>query len=268
VTESLSQLSVTGSLSRRGRSAAASGREPAEHRTVARVMSILELVLASGKQGMRLGQLSASIDAPKSSVHGLAKGLVAIGYFREGDGRYFAGPAISSLLATGPGDLHTVYLHALEKLASEWNETAILATLVGDMLVYTASVESDHLIRVVPQLHKRLPLWPRSAGKCFLAFMQPKRLSAYIRRTFDASTDIDALQSQLAAIRQTRIGINIGESVAEHIGVASPVFSSPDSATIALVVVGPRARMEGRVDAIAASIRETAGALSYQIPGT
>jgi DNA-binding IclR family transcriptional regulator len=230
-------------------------------------MSILELVLASGKQGMRLGQLSASIDAPKSSVHGLAKGLVAIGYFREEGGRYFAGPAISSLLATGPSDLHTVQLHALEKLVSEWNETAILATLVGDELVYTGSVESDHLIRVVPRLHKRLPLWPRSAGKCFLAFMPPRRLNAYIRRTFDASTDIDALQSQLAAIRQTCIGINIGESVAEHIGVASPIFSSPDSVTSALVIVGPRARMEGRVDAIAASIRETAGALSSQVSG-
>jgi len=52
-------------------------------------MAILEHVLASDADGVRLLDLSAAIDAPKSSVHGLAKGLVATGYFREERGRYW-----------------------------------------------------------------------------------------------------------------------------------------------------------------------------------
>src|SRR5690349_21554125 len=88
----------------------------AEHRTVARVMSILELVIASDPEGVRLADLSTILDAPKSSIHGLAKGLVATGYFREDRGRYFPGPAISTLLAVGPTALPSVYHHALEEL--------------------------------------------------------------------------------------------------------------------------------------------------------
>src|SRR5690348_16990998 len=134
----------------------------AEHRTVARVMLILELVLANEDRGMRLGDLSAAIEAPKSSVHGLAKGLVAAGYLREEGNRYLPGSAISSLIAAGPTTVQAVYHHTLVKLASRWNETTMLATLVGDSVVYLDSVDSAAFIRATPVLNKRLPIWPRS----------------------------------------------------------------------------------------------------------
>ena len=121
------------------------GSPAAEHRTVARVMSLLELVLASNPQGLSLGELSSMIAAPKSSVHGLAKGLVATGYFREDKGRYVVGPAVSTLLAVGPSALPAVYHHALEELTQKWGETSMLATLVGDSVVYIDTVESPKL---------------------------------------------------------------------------------------------------------------------------
>src|SRR5258708_11759229 len=123
-----------------------------EHRTVSRVMAILEIVVGSGGSGARLGELSGALHAPKSSVHGLAKGLLARGYLGEQDGRYLTGPAISSVLGTPEAVLPTVYRHSLEQLSAYWGETAMLATLVGDTTVYLDRVEPDTTIRAAPPL--------------------------------------------------------------------------------------------------------------------
>jgi len=237
------------------------GREStpaAEHRTVARVMSLLELVLASDSQGVRLGELSESIDAPKSSVHGLAKGLVAVGYLREEGGRYFVGPAISSVLAVGPSSLPSIYRHALEHLSRTSGETAMLASMVGDSVVYLDAVEPAAFIRAAPVVNKRLPLWPRSAGKCFVAFMEPRKMGLYLRRNRDAPEDTAELQAELAKIRETHIALNVGQSFADHLGIASPVIMNPASVNVALAIVGPRTRMEDKVEDISQSLLETA----------
>jgi DNA-binding IclR family transcriptional regulator len=233
----------------------------AGHRTVARVMSLLELVLASDTQGVRLGELATLLDAPKSSVHGLAKGLVATGYFREDRGRYFIGPAVSTLLAAGGTDLSSVFHHTLEELTGRWEETSMVATLVGDSLVYVDSVAPRSVIRAVPHLHERLPLWPRSTGKVFLAAMNETRLDRYLRRN-PIPMPRSRLLEELAQIRETGSGFNVGESIAEHISIASPILIGTAAPTIAIAVVGPRSRMEARVEDIAQSIREAAATLS------
>jgi len=225
-------------------------------------MSILELVLASDPQGMRLSELAAATDAPKSSVHGLAKGLVATGYFREDRGRYFIGPAISSLIAVGPAAFPAVYHHALEQLATKWNETAMLATLVGDSVVYIDSVEPDVFIRAAPPLNKRLPIWPRSAGKFFLAFMEPKRLEAYLRRNHPDAAEADRVRAEVQEVRATRVGLNIGGSIELNMGVASPVIVGEAPVTVAIVLSGVRSRMEEHVDEMARNVREAAESLS------
>jgi DNA-binding IclR family transcriptional regulator len=229
-------------------------------------MSILENVVASGSGGMRLAELSEVLQAPKSSLHALAKGLVAAGYLREDDGRYFYGPAISSLLAFEITDLPALYHHALEQLASRWNETAMLATLVGDSVVYLDAVEPDAFIRAVPKLHARLSLWPRSSGQCFLAFMPPKRLDTYLRRHHSDEQDAEEVRRALAKVRETRVGINIGGAVADHIGIASPVVNGSGAVTVAIAMAGPQSRMTDKLDEMTRDLRETVEAITRTSP--
>lgn len=249
------------------------GRAPspaAEHRTVARVMSLLELVLANDPQGLRLGDLSNSIDAPKSSVHGLAKGLVAVGYLREENGRYIIGPAISTLLAVGPSSLPSMYRHAMEKLTHRWDETTMLATLVGESVVYLETVEPAAVIRAAPELHKRLPLWPRSSGKCFIAFMDERKRNLYLRRNRDAPSDTPALRAELDEIRENNLAKNIGATNQGHLGMASPIHVGDGPVTVAIAIVGPRARMEDKIDQISRDLVATVQSLSpsYQTNGS
>jgi DNA-binding IclR family transcriptional regulator len=235
----------------------------AEHRTVARVMAILEFVLASDSEGVRLLDLAVAVDAPKSSVHGLAKGLVATGYLREERGRYFLGPAISSLIAVGPTSLPDVYHHALEQLTARWNETTTLATLVGNSLVYVHAVESKEFIRAAPNLNVRMSLWPRSSAKCFLAFMDPRRLEDYLRKNHPEPADAEMVRKELETIRETRVGVNHVGAGGAHIGIASPVLNGDSQVMVAIAMAGPRSRMEERLEDMIQSLRETTEMLSH-----
>lgn len=232
-----------------------------EHRTVARVMSILELVLASDARGLRLGDLASAIDAPKSSVHILVKGLVAEGYLRVEDNRYLPGPATASLLAAGSTSAAAPYRHTLEELSHQWNETAILATLVGDSLVYIDSVESTEFIRAAPELHRRFELWPRSSGRCLLAFMDGRRLDSYLNR-HHSPEESAAIRAVLDKVRETRIGINGLDARSAHLGIATPVITGNGPVTVSITVTGPKSRMEDKIDDIAASMLEAVEKLS------
>ena len=230
----------------------------AEHRTVGRVMAMLEVVVACNEQGIRLADLADTLDAPKSSLHALAKGLISTGYLREQDGRYVVGPAIPSLIAVGPSTVQFAYRHILSDLVQQWNETAMLATFVGESIVYVDSVQPDVLICASPALNKRLSLWPRSSGKVFLAHMEPKRLEAYLRRHHPDPADADRVRAELDITRQTGAGVSIGESVAGHIAISVPVIvRGPRLPTaIAIAIAGPKSRMEDQVEQIIEGLRQ------------
>lgn len=69
----------------------------AEHRTVTRVLEILETV-ARAHDPVTLTQLSRALGAPKSSLHGLVGGLLQRGYLRDADGGYRMGAGAHALL--------------------------------------------------------------------------------------------------------------------------------------------------------------------------
>jgi DNA-binding IclR family transcriptional regulator len=56
--------------------------------------------------------------------------------------------------------------------------------------------------------------------------------------------------------------MNVGESIASDIGIASPPIFGEAPVTIAIALAGPRYRMQDHVDEMARSVRETAEALS------
>ncbi|MFE4500966.1 IclR family transcriptional regulator [Rhodococcus sp. NPDC056743] len=232
-----------------------------EHRTVSRVMTILEMVVASEPTGLRLADLSDMLGAPKSSIHGLARGLVATGHLREHAGRYFQGPAVS-MLALGGQAITAAYRHTLEQLAAEWNETAILATSAGDSVINIDVVEPNQTIRASPPLHERRPMWPGSYGKVFVAYMSPRRRDAYLRRKYPDPQQQKAILDEVALIRASGVAINRGETDPELYGVASPIIIGGPEVTLAIGLAGPSARMIDRIDVIAERVATVARGLS------
>src|SRR5215475_8472440 len=193
-----------------------------EHRTVSRVTTILERVAAT-QTGVRLAELAAVLDAPRSSVHGLVKGLVATGYLREEDGAYVIGPAVGALLMAAPPALDLTARPEMEKLHRQFDETVMLASPVGDSVVYTDAIESTRVIRYSASLHSRRPLYPTSAGKCILAFAPARTRENYLTAHIEPDRR-ERVRRELTEIAVAGVAANRGETEPDDSGVASPVL--------------------------------------------
>lgn len=229
------------------------------HRTVSRITTILELA-AAHRTGVRLSELAAELDAPRSSLHGLVKGLVATGYLREDGGTYSIGPAVNTLLAAAPPTVAEAARPAMEELHGQFNETVMLASLVGNSVVYTDTLESTQLIRYSAPLSTRRPLHPTSSGKCFLAFgsarFRENHLADLPRR--------DEIRRELAEIAEEGVAVNRGETLPDISGVGAPIFDN-GRVVAAIAVAGPTTRLTDIVTDIAQATRTAAREVSEHL---
>lgn len=240
-----------------------SGTTVKAHRTVSRVTDILETVAAAQPGGVRLHELSHALDAPKSSVFGLVKGLVATGYLVEDNGHYLLGPALSHLLAVERPSLVEAARPALEALRDRFEETVTLATPVGDSIVYADSVESAQVIRYSAPRRTRRPLYPPSPGKAVLAQWSRQRQETYLedRVTPDA---LAAVLAELDEVRATGIAFNRGETLADVSAAAAPIIVAGKLLGI-ISVAGPTSRISAKLDEIAVALKDAAAATAKRV---
>jgi DNA-binding IclR family transcriptional regulator len=225
-----------------------------EHRTVSRVVAILEAAAAEpGK--LRLHSLAALLDAPKSSIHGLVKGLIAAGYLvEEDDGTYAIGPAVGLLLGPSRPTLAAVARRAMTELHKRWNESVMLAYRVGDSVVYADMIESTQVIRYAAPLRQRRPLYPTSSGKCFLAFATPAWRQAYLAEHLADPREREAAARELDQVRREGFARNCGETIPDVYAIASPLLAG-GKPLACISIAGPGSRMTDRLADIADDVR-------------
>lgn len=244
-----------------GDSAISEPNAPQEHRTVSRITDILELAAASN-EGIRLKELAAKLAAPRSSVHGLVKGLVATGYLRGEAGTYTIGPAISALLATTPRSPDQLARASMERLHDRFNETVMLCSLVGDAVVYVDSIESTNVIRYSAPLRTRRPLYPTSSGKCILAFSPERFRENFVLTHFEDKEQRARVSLELKDVCARGVAINRGETLPDVSGVAVPILAGSQLVSV-LAIAGPTTRLSSSLDDIAEAAKaEVAGIAS------
>lgn len=222
-----------------------------EHRTVSRVTGILESVARQG--GARMHELAAALDAPKSSVFGLVKGLVSTGYLIEERGVYHLGPALGSLLSPSAPDVTEAATPSLEALRDEFGETAMLGTAVGDSLIYVAAAESQQLIRYSAPLRTRRPLYPPSAGKVVLAYRSARRRDGYLDAALPSTAERDAARTELARVRADGVAFNRGETLPDVSAAARPILVAGEVRAV-IAVAGPTTRILDQLPAVAEAL--------------
>ena len=227
-----------------------------EHRTVSRVMRILETV-ASAPHPVRLAVLADVLDAPKTSVHGLVKGLVATGYLREAVGGYLIGPAVSTLLDAADVPVGQAARSTLEKLRAAFDETVLLSTQVGSSVVYLDMVESTQFIRYTAPLRQRRPIYPTSTGKCFLAHMPSFRRDAILLEFVPDPERRLVVQQELDLVRRDGVAYNRGETVPD-VSAAAAIVQVAGRSPVAVAVVGPTGRVAPQLPEIAEAVRGAA----------
>jgi DNA-binding IclR family transcriptional regulator len=235
------------------------------HRTVDRVVAILELAAARPTTGVDLRTLATALSAPRSSTHGLARGLVAAGYLEERDRRYHLGPG-PQLLFTGPDrtPLAKLAMPELRRLHGLTGETALLGVRVGHAVVYTEQLESDHPLRYAAPLYSRRPVLTTSVGKAFLADLsdaEVRKLARDIAVEGDV-VDVDALLDELSEVRERGYTLNRGVTIPGITALGAGIREPSGRVCAAISVNGPSERMEEHIPACARAVVESAARLT------
>jgi IclR family acetate operon transcriptional repressor len=214
--------------------------------SIERAFDLLEMLGDAGG-ALGLSELATASGLPLPTVHRLMRTLVNRGYVRqEASRRYTLGSRLIRLGEISSRMLGSSLRPFLAKLVRLTGETANLAMLDGDEVVYLAQVPSPHQMRMFTEPGRRVRTHATAVGKALLAQLPPAEARALLEHGMPAFTpttitDPGLLMAQLGEIREQGYAVDEGE---QEIGVRCFAVAVPDApAALAVSASGPAARM-------------------------
>ena len=256
-------VTVDGSVARPGK--AGGGVQSIE-----RAFSLLETMADLGGVA-GVSQLAAESGLPLPTIHRVVRTLVDLGYLRqEPSRRYALGPRLIRLGESSAKKLNLWARPHLAGLVDELGESANLAMLDGDQIVYVAQVPSRHSMRMFTEVGRRVLPHCTAVGKALLAEMPNDLVSDLLRRTGmphyteNTLTDPQQFAHALEQISSQGFAIDEGE---QEVGVRCVAVAVPDApAKLAISVSGPATRMsEALVQRAVPLLARAASALSTDL---
>lgn len=243
-------------------------RTSAGVQSVERALDVLE-VLAGAPAPLGVSDIATASGLADGTVHRLLRTLVTRGFARQGpDRRYALG---TRLLALGDAARRALVVGAgaiLERLVAQTGETANLAVLEGDSVVYVAQAPSPHRLRLFAEVGRHVPVHSTAVGKVLLSGLPEGEARAVLdraglpARTRQTLTAPDAVVAEVNRTRGRGYAIDDGEEETGVRCVAVPVL---DGGTVvaAVSVSGPAARVVVPPAAgLLAALHEAAAALA------
>lgn len=242
------------SLEVRGNSepAGAAADRPAPARpgvqSVERAFTLLDLIADAGGRAT-LSELAEQADLPMPTIHRLLRTLVNIGCARQlNDRGYALGPTLMRLGDQAGRQLGDIVRPHLRSLVHSLGETANVAMLDGDMMVYAAQVPSQHSMRMFTEVGRRVHPSATGVGKAVLPGLGDDRVAQIIHSsgmpelTVNSITEFDALKQELQRVKERGYAIDEQE---QELGVrcfAVDVAGAPTP--MAVSVSGPVSRLD------------------------
>jgi IclR family acetate operon transcriptional repressor len=222
--------------------------------SVERAAAVLDaLARNGGAGGAGVSTLATRTGLPYATVHRLLTALIACGYARqEADTRrYVLGPALIRLGLEARRTYGWWAQPYLEELAALSGETANLATLDGDEIVYVAQAESRQLVRMFTEVGNRVPVHTTAVGKVLLGFRTDAEIEELTRRRGLAPKTphtIVTVQRLLREVRAARTAGYATDDEEAELGVrciAVPVTAEgdPRRPLAAISISGPAGRL-------------------------
>lgn len=247
-------------------------RTPGLVQSVERAFFLLEQI--ADTTDLSLTELSALIDLPAPTTHRLLKTLLTMGYVRQlANRRYGLGLGVIRLGDRADTQFAPIAQPYLTALARETGESANLAVLEGNMIVYIAQAPSPHAMRMFTEPGHRAFTHSTGVGKAILANLPDKQIRVIVDKlgmpaaTEKTITDYDVLIAELKAIKGRGYAVDDGE---QEVGVhcyAVPVMGLP--IPMALSVSGPVFRMTEALGKKAVPLlQDYARALASELLGT
>lgn len=238
--------------------------------SVERVFELLELITDAGGD-VTLSELSASTDLPLPTIHRLLRTLVSLGYVRQlPNRRYALGPRLIRLGDGANKQFGALARPQLKSLVDSLGESANMAVIDSDMVVYIAQVPSLHSMRMFTEVGRRAHLHDTGVGKAILAELSEDRVRAIANRmglptpTERSIGNVEDLLADIARIKERGYAIDDGE---QEIGVRCYAMAIPNAPTPAAISVsGPAARVdEGFAARAIPLLREAVTSISNEL---
>lgn len=248
-------------------------RASATVQSLDRAIDLLE-ALARSEGAVGVGELAAATGLPQGTAHRLLRSLQARGYVRrDGTRKYALGAPMILLGEAAQRSLARSARPFLSELVAFSGESANLAVLEGDDVVYVAQSPSPHTLRMFTEVGRHVSPHCTAVGKVLLAALPDERVVALLRRTglprrTDRTiTDLDAFLDEIALTRERGWAVDEGEQELGVRCVAVPV-GDESQVVAALSISGPAERfpgagMAGLVEAMA----RVAGAFATAVMG-
>jgi len=240
--------------------------------SIDRALQLVER-LADAGGSMGLAQLQAATGLPLPTVHRLLRSLAHNGYVRQDPARrYTLGPRLIRLGEEAGRELGSWAKPRLAELVAEIGETANMALLEGDAVVYVAQVPSAHSMRMFTEVGRRVDAHCTGVGKALLSQLPDRHVLELLGRTGMPAqtsrtlTDPSALLAELSEVRDQGWAMDDAEQEVGVRCVAVPVAGAPTQA--ALSISGPSGRITvERVAQIAPILQRVAERLAADLDG-
>lgn len=197
-------------------------------------------------------EIAAELNLHKSTVSRLlitleSRGLVEQSFNR---GRYRLAYGVVQLAAgaTNKYDLSVVSRPICQDLAETVGETVNVAVNDGRSVVSIDQVIGSSTVTTMNWVGQRTPMHATSAGKVFLAHMQPQEVKTILAAGLERYTDhtiVDAtiLVQQLEAVRNLGYAQTVEEHEVGLAAVAAPIRALDGNVIAALTISGPNFRI-------------------------
>ncbi len=247
------------------------------NRSVQRMAKLLK-AFGAVQTSLSLAELSRVAELSESTVYRLLttlqeEGLVERGHDRQG--RYRLGLELFRLgnaALNGRGLGREIMPH-VEALAELSGETVNVGVLYEFNVLYVQKIESQQPLRASLTVGSAIvPAHCSANGKVLLAYLAADRLERLLeafpltRRGMNAITDREALQRELARIREQGYAVDDREFADDIRAVAAPIRDHQAVVSAAIAVAGPATRLSlERLQSLAPPVVRAAGRISAQL---
>jgi len=237
--------------------------------SVARAFALLEALAAVGGEAA-LASLASATGLAVPTAHRLLGTLHQLGYVRQlEDRRYALGAGLIGLGRQAVPQVADAAMPLLAGLEEAFHETANLAVLDGDLVLYAGQVPSRQRMRMFTEVGRRVLPHSTGVGKAMLSTMPEPQVRALIERTglprFTPQTLVDA-EAFIADLRRSRARGFAADDSEQEVGVRCIAVAVPGlGQPAAISVSGPAARI---TDAVVPSVVEALHAAAAELAQT
>lgn len=248
-------------------------------RTLARGLTLLDLMADAPIGGASLSELARGLGTSKSATLALLRTLVAAGFAREirPGPRYTLGMALVRFgdLASQKLPLGDVALPVLQELSDETGMTARVAISDGGYPVFVERVDGPGSVRFYTPLGQREVPHTSAAGKSILSTLSEDRVREICRetglagRTSHSITEIDVLLKELDLTRRRGFAIDDEEDATGIFCVGAPLFDHGGGCVGAISVTGIKGDLAAwRIEELGLAVQRAANRISSALGGS